>query len=135
MSPLLRVWLLLLLLAGPARACSVWSPGGLAATDWKCIPSSPPPTNPDCSDTAANTLTVMADQSQRITSSGTLASWDINCNVAGKTSLMIWRQGPTPTGFVLACREEVTVAAPGLQHIVPDPTARKQLAQSQSTLN
>ena len=109
--------------------CDQWSPGGIEASDWKCIPSHPPPTAPDCSDTAPNTLTVMADESQKITSSGVLAGWDYNANVAGKTTLMIWRQGPTPTGFVLVCRTEATAAAPGLQHAALDPAAPPCMVQ------
>lgn len=101
--------------------CDKWSPGGIEAAEWKCIPSSPTANPPDCSDTAPNTLTVMADETQKITLSGTLAGWDYSANVAGKTSLMIWRQGPTPTGFTLVCSTEVTATAPGLQHAAPDP--------------
>ena len=71
----------------------------------------------------------MADETQRITSSGTLSAWDFNANVAGKTSLMIWRQGPTPTGFVLVCTTEATAAAPGMQHVVPEPPAAPCMVQ------
>ena len=52
-----------------------------------------------------------------------LTAWDFNANVAGKTTLMIWRQGPTPTGFILVCRTEVSAASPGMQHAVPDAAA------------
>ena len=117
------------LLAAAARLpfastqCAEWSPGGLAAQDWHCVPSSPAANPPDCSDTAGNTITVMADESQRITSSGTLTEWTYAANVAGKTTLQIWRQGPTPTGFLLVCRTEVTAPAAGLQHasLAPGP--------------
>ena len=115
------------LLAAAARLpfastqCAEWSPGGLAAQDWHCVPSSPAANPPDCSDTAGNTITVMADESQRITSSGTLTEWTYAANVAGKTTLQIWRQGPTPTGFLLVCRTEVTAPAAGLQHAILAP--------------
>ncbi len=120
----MRLWLPLFAVTTSCDAqCEEWSPGGIEATDWKCIPSGPTANPPDCSDTAPNTLTVMADETQRITSSGALTAWDFNANVAGKTSLMIWRQGPTPTGFTLICRTEVTAPAPGMQHAVPEPAA------------
>ena len=119
----------LLLLTRVDAQCDEWSPGGVTAADWKCIPSSPGANPPDCSDTAPNTLTVMADEAQKIAASGTLTSWDYSANVAGKTTLMIWRPGPTPTGFILVCTTEVTAPAPGLQHTTPDPTAPPCLVQ------
>ena len=97
-----------------ALSCNQWSPGEPAA-EWACHSSHKD--SHDCSDTAHDTLGIMADDNQKIMYEGTLAAWDFYAHVPGKTSLQIWRQGATTTGFKLVCVTEATADTEGLHHV------------------
>ena len=96
---LLLSLLLLLCSAGAARGCDLWSPGE-PASGWTCHSHQ---SNDDCADSADNTLGIMADPNQQITSAGTLTAWDYYAHRKGKTSLQIWRPTSSSTGFKGLC--------------------------------
>ena len=83
-----------------------WSPGGLDPTTGNV-------------DSAADTVTICTGEG--ISSSGSLVALDYFAVNPGSTTIQVWRQAPTPTGYMLICKTDVTTVAKGLQHVPISP--------------
>jgi hypothetical protein len=104
----------------PRRAiasCEHWQPGEAPAA-WTCHQH---PSNDDCADSAKNTLSIMADENQKIGYSGTLSSWGYYAYRAGKTTLQIWRPTASTNGFKLICATEIDSPGIGVHHVDVPP--------------
>ena len=83
-----------------------WSPGSL---------------DPSAGNRDSATDTVTICNGEGISSSGSLVAIDYFAVDAGTTTIQIWRQAATPTGYELVCKTDVTTTSKGLQHVPISP--------------